>query len=133
MNRSLGAELARRFSEEVQRGKSVVTKNINSKDPLKRRAARNIDGLAMKILRAHRMRASNSQLRFLQKNLEEILFSIGSKAAEPKTKGEFVVSEDLLKSISTANKFAQKDLSRLFERKLRAKLKAKPKGKRRKK
>ncbi len=132
MKRSLGEELAERFSKEVQAGKLLVSKNINSKGPLKRRAARGIDYLSIKILRAHQMGASPSELRFLQKNLQEILFAIGSKASESKTRGKFVVSDALLKSISNANSIAQNELGRFFQRKLNEKIKGRVKKRRRK-
>ena len=130
MDRKLGEELANRFRKEVSAGKKIVSKNINSKDPLTRKACISIDNLTKKILRARQMGASNSQLRFHQKNLEEILFTIGSNFSKPGSKGRIVVSKDLLKSISSSNKFAQKELSELFEKKLREKIKEKPKKRR---
>lgn len=130
MKRSESKILSSRFRKEVSSGKKIVSKNIASKDPLTRKACIGIDNLSKKILRVHKMGATNSQLRFHQKNLEEILFTIGSNASKPETKGKLVVSKDLLESISSSNRLAQKELSDLFEKKLRRKIREKPKKRR---
>jgi len=130
MNRKLGEELASSFRKEVSAGKTFVSKNIGSKNPLTRKACVGIDNLSKKIFRARQMGASNSQLRSYQKNLEELLFIIGSNASKPKAKGQLIVSMDLLKSISNSNRFAQKELSSLFEKKLREKIEEKPRKRR---
>lgn len=121
-------EFAKQFNKGIRLGTKVVSKNVQSTDPMKSAAARKMLDLALKLGRLKVFlekdavssggKPDRSAARSLAERYELLLFEIGSKAAESRSGKEFVVSNAFIKKIDSASSFGQKVFSELVEAKL---------------